>query len=162
MANVWLTEYEACRIVNRSPYTLRDQRIRGDIKARKRRGTWEYEHRSLLMHQNRLASKEQNRPAHHWHREEAIWTIRECVQQKLPIPTDAGLAAWFDVTYSQAQAWKRQFLAQGAAGNMERTDQELADRMSTTVGNIRTARKEYQARQNARQRNHFTIKKIYL
>lgn len=45
--NIWLTEHEAAKYVNRTPRTLEHWRHNKKVLARKRRGTWEYEKTSL-------------------------------------------------------------------------------------------------------------------
>ena len=45
---IWLTVEEASKLVNRSPLTLRDWRTRGQVVARQRKNTWEFDRDSLL------------------------------------------------------------------------------------------------------------------
>lgn len=45
---VWLSSHEAAELVGRSELRLRDLRIKGLLRARKHRDTWEYERENLL------------------------------------------------------------------------------------------------------------------
>lgn len=148
--NIWLTEHEACKFANRSPLTLRDWRLRGQVVARKRKGVYEFDQESLRARRQFLNWRETDRLVVHPDRVEAFQWLSECAAYKLPFPSDPGLAAMMGVSSAQSRAWKKQWLGRCGAATWDKSDAEIAARANTTVRAVEEARKDWQKRRSSK------------
>lgn len=152
MQRAWLTEHEACQIVNRSPITLRNWRLAHLVQARKRKGVWEFEFLSLQRAAQNQAWQYQSTRAYSPERAEALQWLSECLQHRIPFPSVEGLARIMNVPMPYARNWRIQHLANMAPATFARTDAEIADRANLTESAVREARRKFEQHQRARKR----------